>query len=378
MWVYFQTILVYLFLAWSMASLGRKYVRSNKFGYIVAAVGIYSIIFGFRYGVGGDFFSYLGAFDEIVQGKQFPIAASWEKGFYYLMRILAFFKSSSLFFSCVAFLQLFFIVLAIKDYKHVYPYLFLAFILTGTWLGFANITRQIISMGFWVLSLRYAIERKPVQHYALIVAAILFHNSAVLLLPFYPIILISSNWFKSVRIELVLLAITLSLISVDVLQDFIERFDYVIRTVGYDHYIENRYDLVQSDDVHMGIGFYISIAINVVIILYSEFTKSFYKRDFFNLLYSLYFLGTLLHYLFINSLVFSRVIVYLYYLQFVIVGFMLYYLYASRKTIPFYVLMSLMALTFVALMYRMTENWTVFVFNWQEDLFHYHQLHDFR
>lgn len=349
-----------------MITLSKKYVKTNKYYYVVAAIAIYAIIFGMRYGVGADFFAYLHEFESMV--KYGESLTKTEPGYELLERIAAFTGSSTFYFALVAFLQLFFVVLGFKEKKYIYPTLFFTFVFMATWLNYGNGLRQVLASCIWTFSIKYIIERKPIIHYLLVAVAITLHYSAWVLIIFYPIIRFSSNWFKKPIIEIALVILSLIVGNINVIQEVIQQSETLIVLLGYDNYLTTYDEMIESE-VTLGAGFIIGLLIKLIVIFYSEKVKKFVNSDYYNILYSLYVVGVIIGYAFIGSQMISRINWYFNICSFGIVAFTLYYFKTSKQKVPFVALGSLTILTFAAIIYKAAVNTALFVFNWQDQFF---------
>ena len=375
MWIYIQTLLIYLFITWAMIMLGKKYIKTNKFGYIVTAIVVYAFIFSFRYGVGADYFSYLEAYDLFAERGQW-INDEFEPGFEWLVRILAPFHSSVFFFFVVAFLQLMLYALCFKADKQLFPYLFFVFMFTGIWSIHANAMRQVFAMGLWVLAIKAATDKKILLYYVLIGLAFLFHKSALFLLVFYPIIRVMPKGIKNIPIQLVLFFSAIGVMSLNLTQDFVTALDNIIRLVGYDQ-MDRRADLIEAE-VGLGIGFYLTMLLNFVIICFSNKMKDYFNNTFLNVLYTFYFVGILINYVFINSMMIGRINLYFYSFDFIIISYMLYYSCKVHKNALKILVISLVIASFAALIYRAKTSWNLFVIKGQTEYYYLHKGHDNR
>lgn len=363
-----QTIVVYLLMFAVMLVFFKMAARTGKNFYIVYGVLIFAITSGFRYCVGTDFFAYMQDYEYVrITGLKL---SEFEQGYQSLVKLIA---SSGLhygwFFGIIGFLQLMIISMALKKDKNVYPYFVFAFVMGAVWLSYWNGIRQAIAFSFWVLSIRYIVERKPFVHYFILFMALMFHNSAAALFVFYPIFVKKSEWFHNVKMQYVLFAVSLILMSVDFIQNILNQFDKVAIFMGYEGYTDERYlHKVFSQNVELGLGFYITLFVNVILVGFSNKAKIWYGKSFFCVIYDLYFVGVLLKYAFISSQLIQRFNWYFVGFDYIVTAYMLYYLYNKKRNM-FYIVVGLYLLTFVAYMYRMEENTVMYVFNFQEEYF---------
>lgn len=377
MWIYIQSIFVYLTLMVIMVALGETAVKKKKYGYIVIAISIYSIVFGMRYGVGMDYFGYLDLYDTYCRQGYFS-NDNLEYGFKWLIKLTSIFHSSFVYFSLIAFLNLFFMTLGLKENLRIYPYIFFIFMLTGAWMTSANLARQSIAIALWVYSVKFAVERKIVLHYIFVLAAICFHYSAIILVIFYPLFRYKDNWFKNVKIELGLLAVALVFMNLHIIQDVMRQFDGILAFAGYDIYMTENYEELMDKDLALGIGFFINLLIHTINIWNSEKVKAWIKNPYYNALYSLYFMGVLLSYVFASSEMMGRINLFFLGVTYIITSFTLFYSVVNKKQTIRLITTGLVALIFVAIMYKASTNWNLFVFKGQQEYYYLHKEHDRR
>lgn len=377
MWIYIQSILVYLTLMVLMVALSKTAIKKNSYGYIIAAISLYSLVFGLRYGVGMDYFGYLDLYETYCKYGTFN-HDDLEVGFKSLVVVTSLFQSSVFYFALIAFLNLYFTTVGLKNNLRVFPYLFFVFMLTGAWMPSANLARQCIAMALWVCSLNYAVERKILKHYFLVIAAISFHYSAIVLIPFYPLLAYKPNWFRNIKFELVLLGLALIVMNMNFLQDAIQNFDRIFAFFGYDIYMTSDYDELLNKEVVLGVGFFITLFIHIVNILNSEKVKEWLQSPLYNAMYNLYFVGILISYVFVSSEMLARINVYFIGCSYIITSFTLYYSVVKKRKLLQLVITSLVALVFVAIMYKASTNWNLFVFKGQQEYYYLHKEHDRR
>lgn len=100
-----------------------------------------------------------------------------------------------------------------------------------------------------------------------------------------------------------------------------------------------------ADKTKTGLSMYMSILIDYVIVINYRRLKSFYTGNKFNLIYNLYFWGTIMQILFINNLVLARPFRYFRNFKMIIIAYLLFYLFSnlkSEKNIAFFMIMFLL------------------------------------
>ena len=83
--------------------------------------------------------------------------------------------------TCVIYTLLF---VSIKNYCRNYPFAVIVFL--GLWFFFTfTYLRQVMAATIGWLAIKYIIDRKPIQFFLIVFIAFTFHNSAIILAPFY-------------------------------------------------------------------------------------------------------------------------------------------------------------------------------------------------
>ena len=101
--------------------------------------------------------------------------------------------------TCIIYTLLF---ISIKRYCRNYPFAVIVFL--GLWFFFTfTYLRQVMAATIGWLAIRYAISRKPVQYFVFVFIAFIFHNSAIVLAPFY---FVPAKKFDKVLIVFMLIA----------------------------------------------------------------------------------------------------------------------------------------------------------------------------
>jgi len=179
------------------------YTKINKLDMIFFI--FLTVVAGFRYGVGTDYFHYV---DYFYQG----FLANAEPGFLYLSVGLAElgFNSQALF-VVISTLTMFFLYNGIayflkNDYtnKPVFYFIMIIFFYFPSF----NVIRQILASSIILYASRYIVERKAIKFYLLVGFAMLFHKTAGIFFFIYFIAMI--NWRPTTLITLLFLMLILS------------------------------------------------------------------------------------------------------------------------------------------------------------------------
>ena len=164
-------------------------LRLFKNGLFIAFF-ILFLFLALRYDYGNDYKAYFNGFNEINSIKTvnyFGRDYQFEAGWVYLCRIFAPFG----FFSMVAFLALFNCWVYYRFIRQYVPlgYYWLAVFIyvfsPGMMLTNSTAMRQSVAIGFFLLAIDFINQQKSFRYFLLIGLASLFHQSALVLLPFY-------------------------------------------------------------------------------------------------------------------------------------------------------------------------------------------------
>ena len=360
-----QTLIVYLSLALIFIFSCNKAKKYNNWKITLFPIIIYAIIMGVRYKVGIDYSAYLSMYlayygdERIEPGFQLLLSTLRDFNFHY-----------SVFFGTVAFLQIYFIYRAIKQYPDLYSFLAFTFMFGCVWYDYANGLRQELAFCIFVFSLKFILEKKWLRHYLLIALAFTMHKSAIVLSILYPLFQLKKDWFTNVKIQLLLLVGALFLMQINVIQSAVQHLEGAITLLGYDNYLEGRSEEKITTDVELGIGFFVILCINIILIANSNKVKKYFNRTWLSYAYNLYFIGVLWQYIFITSQLFNRINYYLYGFQYIIAAFTLAYLWNTKRKLQFSLLVCLYLLLFTGYISSIETSSIGYIFYWQYDL-HY-------
>ncbi len=373
-----QTYLLYALLFLVMFLLAKRASDKGEWFWMVLAILIYSIIFGMRYGVGVDHLSYLADYQRV----SFALDSQYddtEVGFRFIRDTFA--KGGfhfAIYFGLIAFLQLWLVFKAVKKDKFIYPYLIIAFFLGCVWLSYSNGLRQQLAFAIFAYSLLFVENKKQLPiHWLLLLLATTMHDSAWLLFAIAPLLYIRTDWFTNIKIQYILLAVAIIVGKLPQIEAWLMSWegnygflDEYMKETGYENYFEygDNENIFQNKETG-GVGYYVNMVRNIVIILFSANTKQYNSKDrIVTYMYNLTFIGILMHYLFITSQLMARVNYYFYGFAYIFGAYTLHYLYNKNKKM-FWVLLGLYLLTVVGTMYRMYDNTSAFYFFWQSGLY---------
>ena len=370
-----QTVFVYSFLAFSMFSISKLMTRANSLTYKalnITLILLYSLIFGVRYGVGTDYLNYLDIYEN--WGYGIDDESRIELGF---ATILSFCSNLNLskgwLFFILSFLQIFVLSIAINKRGNVAPYIYLFFIILGVGIqSYNNIIRQAIAFSIFVVAIDSIVEKRMIKYLILITLATFFHKSAILLYPVYFLFVKSDNYFKDIKIQLVLLCCSYILFFVNIFDVVVGYFDFFIVFLGYDNYLDSDFLLV---DKSFSINNIFIILFQIVIILCSSKVKEYYNDRYLNIVYDLFFVALCLSNIFRGSESITRILVYFSLLNFIVCGYYLNYfiknyLSSYMTAISYFYFVFYLCVTFsYFVLYKSYDNCTRYATIFQTELY---------
>ena len=340
-----QSFLVYGIFAAVLAIFGNISAQKQKISYynnvknrfftwdIIIPILIFSIISGIRWKVGTDHFNYYLKYLDLEKGIEFR-ERGIEKGFELLSTVFSNLQIHfTLYFSFLAFLQIFFFYLALKDKKYLLPFLVVILILGEQYLLWMNGIRQAIAACIFVYALQYKLNKKFWFYFIFILLASQFHKSAIwlIILYFIPIKYLFKNRFITLIIFIGSYYIGTQYQWFSVTQNIekaIVFFRYDIFLGSIDYLLSD-----ETDKIGIGPRRIIIQLLYLILIFYSNKLKSFFSKEEtgFTLYYNLAIIGGIYFNLFSNtSHVFLRPVYY--FIIFTPITFSFLLLYLKTKT----------------------------------------------
>lgn len=371
----FQSLFVYCSLAIIMYVLSSFYSKKRKYKYVILALITYAVIFGFRYGVGRDYFHYLADFEDFITYGHQTGWIKWEMGFSLLVQLLAKLHNVNFIFGVLSFIPLFLLTYNLKKWPQTYPLLFLVFIIGCSWLSQANVIRQYVAIGLWATSIKYAIEKKIIIHYLLLFVASTIHNASLILFVFYPLMYWKNEWFRNIKLQITVLLALNVLIRFPFVLQMVAYLDGVIDYLGYIHYAElGNNSILFSSETSIGLGYLVSLMSSLILIYFSNEVKHYYDDRYITMIYNLYYIGLILHVIFAQSIIFGRVTYFFSCFSFIIFAFTIYYLRSVEKRNEYYLLLALLFVMFIGIISKGDQNTAYFVFDGQTEYYNMKQI----
>lgn len=341
---------------------------------------LFTLVFGMRYGVGIDYNNYMDIYEETTYDSYQELldVRNLEYGFAFLIYLCHYFQAPVyVLFTICAFIQIFLLYKTFKEEGDVLIYIYATLILTGFCMyNFMNIIRHDIAFCFFLYSLRYIRDNKPVKYWLCCILALGFHLSALILFPIYFIWIKRKSYFNRPWLEVLFVLASFAGSFVVQWRDIMHKFDKLIVLLGYENYLEAADHLLVSSQI--GYTRILILLATLLIVLYSKRIKEYFNSDVFNMIYDMFLVGTCLGYIFMGSMMMGRMIVYFSHTQFIVWAYALSYLHKTKKQSVMqlashaFIVLSVFIL-FVHFIYQCEHSTGAYVSYFQTDL---HQLKD--
>lgn len=369
--LFFQTVLVYSLLFFLLYFLAKSKGPASE----MMMVCLYAIVFGFRYGVGNDFFQYDDYFTAVNSGY-YDAGDQWEVGYYYLNYCIAWLSGSNILFMMITSAIPFSIMVHYinKESRILLPFFVISYMMTNEWLLMSNVIRQSVAIGFWVGAI-FCISRKQLLiSVFFILLAFSMHRSAIVLLMLIPILWRNKPIFHNLYFELSLLIISLILMQVGVFQAQLSQIDILLELTDNTYYSDsNQSNSLYDDSVHIGIGFAIKLLRYILLIYLSNKVRNWTASRSYTLFYDLFFIGVLLSFVFFGSRLFLRFNSYFMICEVFVAANTLYYIIKKKKQIYWVVVLCFFVTNFIACLNSAESNTAMYVFRGQTDYYHLKQ-----
>ena len=190
MWVYITVfiIAVFLYTVANESNERSKLVLCIYLAGLAIFVGCADMLGGYDRYIYGEVFDELALLEQndgnVLKSAGYRLFAT-EWGFLWFNRIIGYLTLNRYIFifaiTCVIYTLLF---ISISRYCRNYPFAVIVFL--GLWFFFTfTYLRQVMAATIGWLAIQYAISRKPIPYFLIIFIAFTFHNSAIVLAPFY-------------------------------------------------------------------------------------------------------------------------------------------------------------------------------------------------
>lgn len=259
------------------SSLFAEYSSKLKNVFARIFLGFVSIIIpayfaGIRYGIGTDYFPYVGIFNLIKSGRE----TRHEIGFSLLNRLVALIGGNEhhLFF-LMSFITIFFIYINLtKNKKDISVGLGMFVFLLLYYNQSYNIMRQIAAMAIVLYSFNFIFEKKFLKFFLILLLATSMHIIAIVVLPFYYIFNYAGNKNRFIR-TMIYILVFIAIYNFETLLNIVSQY-----FIDFSYY--NRY--TSDEEARFGIGvFVLNAPFFIPGILYNKRLTTYSKK------FSLYF-----------------------------------------------------------------------------------------
>ena len=326
--IYILLIILSVSFAWIA---GKSAVKDNKNLWNTPSFYMllltFSFIVGTRYMVGVDYPEY----QNIIElGKSHYYYENME----YLNRVLVdLINSLNLkfywWFIFMAFVQIFFILIAVKDnFKQAFPWIVLCFLML--YLEFyLNGVRQGAALSCFICAATFIKERKLYHYLIFIIVGSMFHKSILVWLPMYWIV--NREFLKDIKIQY--LIFFCSIIFLPILMNKIVNFALpVLSFIGFE---DQARSLSDQDGGIIAVGSGLGVALRylrrITIIAYYNKLKAFIGKELFVPLYNLFFIGIIFDAATMEIVYLNRMVMYCAIFEIFIFAALLYYMTKTKN-----------------------------------------------
>ena len=315
---------------------------------------IFSLFSGIRYDVGVDHTSYLENYIDAINGQWLIRERGIEEGYYLITMLCSqLYIHPVIYFGFLAAIQLYFLLLAMRDEEQATTYMLVTLVLGGAYLMWMNGIRQIVAAAIFVVAAIQIPQGKLKTFLLLLLFAYTWHHSVIILVPLYLLKYDRLIWNKR-WINLIILAICIIIGNIPSWIGLMTRLGGLLDFIGYDYYVERLSDLTDLDKMssHLfGPRKLIQLACNImIIILYPIVRVAFQDSSKIDIFFKLSFIGMCLFYLFDNTLVvFRRPIEYFTIFILPLIGYTLHYLKSKKGKEISYIMMLFFSCSFLYL-----------------------------
>lgn len=309
---------------------------------------IFALISGIRWNVGVDYLSYYYDYSRMLDGTFEARSRGIEIGYLVISQAFSKLKIHFVFyFAFLAFIQIYFILLAFRNHRHVVPFMLLVLVLGGYYFSIMNGIRQQIVACSFLWAINFAIEKKPVKYIIWVACAYLMHHSVLILLPVFLLVYDNRIWNKKWA-NLIIFIICIILGNTPSWINSLTRLEGLLTFLGYDNYLENLTEISSFRTFNFGPRMIVMMGTYILTLWFYPKASKYFKDQKFDWCFKLYFIGLCGYYLFINSsALFLRPIEYFTLFGLPVIAYILVYL-RKEKGLP-YMLLLLFSLSFTFL-----------------------------
>ena len=327
----------YIFLGLGMfiLTLPPRKERNRMSASFIFRVSLAALLFAFfmgaRYDIGKDWLAMCRIYLDRMEGiENYYLELHYAPFFYYLTTYLADNQIHYFYyFFAIALIQISMLFYSLKNYPRVISSVVLIFFLGCTWYAWSNIARQSVAHVFILAAICALSDKKILRCAFFMILAVFSHKSALIMVPF---LFLYDRKFKPMSVSrqtlLSCFMFIFTLFKINIIMHALQLGAAIPFFSKYARLLSSK-ELVAPSE--LGLGFYISVLINFILIVFSDKIKKYYNSKFVNYLYMLFYIGVLLEYLFIANPLISRMNVYFIGNRFILCGFAIYCFWKFRK-----------------------------------------------
>lgn len=342
--VFTSVFIIYFFTRYKFCSYNRgldysiSYSALQLVNYIakyIVPILLLAILFGFRYDIGVDYFSYKEIYETSFSGNlRQSITESGVEYIYALISHLLYHAGAPYYimFFVMALIPMCFFTAAFKEQQFLIVYALFFLASTGVLFWFFNIQRQGIAFFILLYSLKYIKEKKLGRFLLCVAIASGFHISSVLFVFCYiftyfkPSTLFNPIILGIIYIAFIIFAPYLREILIDIVSVFL--------TGKYSYYVNSIQTWEMS--IGSGLGILSMHVIDLVLILSARSLCNYYSEYRYDIYFRIFFVGTLFANIASTNMVLSRFPFCFVSMRAVLLSFAVYYVIHNWKNIRLY------------------------------------------
>lgn len=292
---------------------------------------VFCLFAALRFNVGVDCESYRDDFYDMLQ-KGKTDREGYEIGYLLTIKFsLLFTNTSYLFFAILSFFQISLLYYAMRKESYLLIFYGLVMISTGFFISLMNGVRQNIAATAFVAMVPLFLNKKYwIYLLPAVFAAMLFHKSAILIIPFGFAAYFLKDKMLNRNVQLVILILCVILMGKldnSILKNI---FEYGSLAGYNEHQIEG-YSELEKMDINFGFRSFILLFNYIIVILYSTKMNEFYKSEKFRFIYGIFFIGICLNHLFYTNFTIKRILFYSTVFDAIIISYLLFYLWFNKN-----------------------------------------------
>lgn len=306
---------------------------------LLGCIILFSLVAGLRYDVGVDHLAYLSDYLQVLRGKDAWRERGIEYGYMLFTQLYgALGIHPTIYFGSIAAIQLTFFFWPYRKEYAIVPFMMFLLMLGGFFFTWMNGIRQMVAACIFVFSIPFIQNRKFVPFLACMFLAFLWHQSAIILLPFYLFAYSKLAWSN----RMILFPIFLSCFVLGNTPFWINNLsnlELILGVIGYDYYAD-KFNQIMEDSRTLGFGprMMFTLLQYIMVIYFYPKCRSYYKSSLMDINFKLFFIGVCGYYLFVNTNhIFLRPIEYFTIFALPMSAYVITYFYRNRRYFLFFI-----------------------------------------